>query len=119
MKEQLRAICIILIKVFMPFPADLYATWCICMFLSLLQVCNPIVEKAFILCPVSFLDLSMYKTLRQKFEDPYPTGAKYVHYYSRNVKRNSNREQDPRLLQVTICCVKMLCFLGLHNTIFC
>lgn len=28
-----------------------------------------------------------------------------MHYYSRNEKRNSNREQDPGLLQVTRCCV--------------
>lgn len=88
------------------------------MFLSLLQVCNPITENAFILCPVTFLDLTVYKTFRWKVEDPYPIGGNYVHYYSRNVKRNSNREQDPRLLQVSIYCVKMLCFLGLHNTIF-
>lgn len=65
MKEQLRAIWLILVKVFMPPPADLHATWCIFFsFTCLLQVCYPIVENTFILCPVSFLDLRVYKAFR-------------------------------------------------------
>lgn len=42
-----------------------------------------------------------------------------MRYYSRNEKRNSNREQDSRLPQITICSGKILYFFFLfHNTIF-
>lgn len=65
MKEQLRAIWLILVQVSMPPPADLHATWCIfSSFTCLLQVCYPIVENTFILYPVSFLDLRVYKAFR-------------------------------------------------------